>query len=746
MIIQSFLGNLFSMGKFKKIMFITVLISIGLYQSDLFMFQGLNYLNKNVSSFFNKENVLKTKGLRIRLFRITDSFIFNSINQDINYLSHLKFTFSEKDTMFFKEKQKKLLIKNKKTKDAKPGDDKRKVLLQIGNKDKKTKISFHGETGSHFSHIKKSYKGTFIKDTFNYPFSKWHLIIPDDRGYIDPLISNYINSKLGLPISFTDIVNVSINNFNQGVYLLEETYNNDYLERNNYAGYTIFTFERNSISNGRFTTSTNVDNFSIKFKDLDNEEDKDKITQITNIIKLNLKKIQNNEPEYFISNLDKKHTAAFIVWAILNGKDHDIELYNLRYAYNLTSGKFFPVPRLESPIKNINIDILHRDLLISTIISNADIFNYINDSINDIIIKDLFNYVTKIEEEYKQMYLSDSLIHEPYREINNKFNTKKDILSKNYSLLHNLFNKRKENINSESVEINSKTYQGVTHITQDTVLPSNQNITVKAGATFILDPGVSFVSYSPMKFEGTKWKPITIKSSDKEKPFGVFSIQGTDREDCKTEMDYVNVENGYEAFVQGVYYSGMFNIYHCDADVQNSIFTNGHADDGLNIKYGDVVIKDNIFKKNFADQADLDVVKGIVEGNTFSNSAGDSNGDGLDLSGSHVLVKNNIFEKFKDKGISIGEKTDVYIEDNIFERNTLGAAVKDLSNAYFRNNTYKENEQNITAYKKKVIFGGGNVYTEEIEKKSVDLDKESNHDILSREELISIRNNFAVYE
>ena len=125
------------------------------------------------------------------------------------------------------------------------------------------------------------------------------------------------------------------------------------------------------------------------------------------------------------------------------------------------------------------------------------------------------------------------------------------------------------------------------------------------------------------------------------------------------------------------------------------------------------MIENSEFKDNFADQIDLDFVDGTVKNSKFyeASSGADENGDGLDLSGSTILIEGNTFENFKDKGISIGEKTKAVLSKNIIKNNNLGVAVKDSSDAFFSENIFENNKVAISAYMKKVLYArGGYIY------------------------------------
>ena len=104
----------------------------------------------------------------------------------------------------------------------------------------------------------------------------------------------------------------------------------------------------------------------------------------------------------------------------------------------------------------------------------------------------------------------------------------------------------------------------------------------------------------------------------------------------------------------------------------------------------------------------MDFTTGTVTGNTFEGpDAVVENGDGLDLSGSWLLVTGNRFANHTDKAISVGERTDVVVSENKIRDSNMGLAVKDLSRALVMDNEFSGNQVMISAYRKKPQFGGG---------------------------------------
>ncbi|MDX2470398.1 MAG: right-handed parallel beta-helix repeat-containing protein [SAR324 cluster bacterium] len=252
--------------------------------------------------------------------------------------------------------------------------------------------------------------------------------------------------------------------------------------------------------------------------------------------------------------------------------------------------------------------------------------------------------------------------------------------------------------------------KGSYYVQEDLIFPEGSHVTLAAGAKILIAEDRGVLIQGSLTVEGTKQEPVIITAKKQGEAFGSFAILGTGKE--ASRINHLILSGGNEKWMNGAYFSGAFSLhYQKSVQIENSQFIGGRADDGVNIKFSKIFLKNNIFKNNFADQIDLDYCNGFVLDSSFLyEQEGDNNGDGLDISGSQIYASGNLYKNFNDKGISVGEKSNIFIINNRFESNRLGSAVKDLSNAYYLNNKYSKNLKDIQAYQKKKIFGGGNVF------------------------------------
>jgi hypothetical protein len=98
----------------------------------------------------------------------------------------------------------------------------------------------------------------------------------------------------------------------------------------------------------------------------------------------------------------------------------------------------------------------------------------------------------------------------------------------------------------------------------------------------------------------------------------------------------------------------------------------------------------------------------IVRGCRFTSIDPDPNTDAIDLgSTKFAIVENNMISNFPDKGVSVGEATNVIIKGNTIVRCDKAIAVKDASVALIDGNTFYLCRRSVDIYQKTAGLGGG---------------------------------------
>jgi hypothetical protein len=109
------------------------------------------------------------------------------------------------------------------------------------------------------------------------------------------------------------------------------------------------------------------------------------------------------------------------------------------------------------------------------------------------------------------------------------------------------------------------------------------------------------------------------------------------------------------------------------------------------------------------DGIDTDYVSGaVIKGNRLFGGKCD-NSDAIDIGGGsrNIVIENNLIVGFVDKGISVGEKSEVFINNNVIADCAIGVGVKEGARAIIVKTTFYQTGHAVKAYEKIPGDGGG---------------------------------------
>ena len=239
------------------------------------------------------------------------------------------------------------------------------------------------------------------------------------------------------------------------------------------------------------------------------------------------------------------------------------------------------------------------------------------------------------------------------------------------------------------------------HIVEENIIiPKGYKVIFPEGTTFDFRKQAKFISYSPIQMKGTAEAPIKIFSSD-QSCNGFTILQA----ELKSTLKHVVFENLNTLNHKGWQLTGAVTFYESNVDIDNCTFTKNHCEDGLNIIRSEFSMRDSEVSYTFADGFDADFCKGTVINSKFLNTTN----DGLDFSGSSIIIDNCLMEDCGDKGISVGENSKVNVLSATVKNAVIGVASKDLSQLDIENIVLENCNQGFTAYQKKPEFGGSNI-------------------------------------
>ena len=380
------------------------------------------------------------------------------------------------------------------------------------------------------------------------------------------------------------------------------------------------------------------------------------------ILKLNYKsntnilfdttKLRNN---LFINNSDKKYIKS-------NNDNSQIELlpvlakkYNNFYPWAKDAAKEFVY---EASTNNIYFKI-----------TNIDFIN-----LKEILLKSFYNNLTN---EKIEIFINK----------NNKPNILKEF----------------EKINSKQIKFRDVTLEGEVYLKDDLIIKEEETLIIKPGTKIYIAEGVSIISYGKIFMMGEEGNRIKISSLKKDSPWGVIALIGKSTNNSK--IFNTDIMSGSQKKYNNIYFKGMISIHWSDKiNILNSTFRNNHeGDDILNIVHSNSIIKNSKFFNCFMDCVDFDYSNSKIYNSSFTNAGNDT----LDFMESDSKIYSSYISFAKDKGISVGENSNILVFRSEFLENNIANAAKDGSKINILLTKFIRNNIIFSSYAKNYQYNSG---------------------------------------
>jgi len=251
-----------------------------------------------------------------------------------------------------------------------------------------------------------------------------------------------------------------------------------------------------------------------------------------------------------------------------------------------------------------------------------------------------------------------------------------------------------------------KILKGTIQVHKDLIFKNK--VTIKPGTKFLISKGVNIIFLNSVHALGTKEKPIIFKKKNDvylDNNWGSIIVQGQKTKNSKFQNIIINGGSGGK--VDQFIYTSMFSLHDTrDIVLKNiSLIDNKIYDDALHLVYCKNILLENISIKNaFSDALDIDISDGIfIKKSIFLNPKNDS----IDIMESRVIVDSTEIYNSGDKGISVGENSNVIIHNSHLNSNNIGIAVKDNSIAKVVYTDFNNNVIQIGSYQKNYKYGNG---------------------------------------
>jgi len=231
---------------------------------------------------------------------------------------------------------------------------------------------------------------------------------------------------------------------------------------------------------------------------------------------------------------------------------------------------------------------------------------------------------------------------------------------------------------------------------------AGQHLTVRAGTRLRLGPGVSILSKAPVTIDGTAAQPVIIERADPAGAWGILAIQGPAAKGSR--ISSAHISGGSLAHLGNVSYSGMVSVHHtADFELRRSTLSgNVGSDEALHIVNSDFSISESVVTNCYADCIDLDYADGVISGLSVDGA----DDDGVDFMTSVVELDGVIVRGAGDKGLSIGEASQVTARGLRIEDSKTAVAVKDASRASLTDATLAGSVTAVHIFAKNWRYGG----------------------------------------
>ena len=240
--------------------------------------------------------------------------------------------------------------------------------------------------------------------------------------------------------------------------------------------------------------------------------------------------------------------------------------------------------------------------------------------------------------------------------------------------------------------LDTTVFNGIVNIDKTTNY-NNEYVIFKGGSKLLLKEEANLIfNNCVVLFDGFKEYPIEIVG---EKNNSIMFNKSTVNIQFSAFDNLSSFDNGEIKLPSAI------TFYNSKAIIKNSEMKNNlRGDDYVNFYNSSFSVENLLMKNVYADAIDSDFSNGTIDLLVLENVGN----DGLDFSGSKVLVNNSFFNKIGDKALSIGESSEVILENSSVNNSELAVVVKDGSSLNSTNNLLVNNRVDFSVFFKKDFY------------------------------------------
>lgn len=247
-------------------------------------------------------------------------------------------------------------------------------------------------------------------------------------------------------------------------------------------------------------------------------------------------------------------------------------------------------------------------------------------------------------------------------------------------------------------------------VTEPLIMPEGYTLEMGAGTTVDLIQESLILSRGALSFKGTANNPIRIFSSDTTGQ-GLVVLNA----EAPSSLEHVVFDNLHSVNRPDWVLTGAVTFYDTEASFKHTQFLNSKSEDALNLVRTSFVMEDVLFEASASDAFDADFCEGTVRNTTFLNPFN----DGIDVSGSKVLLESVVVKQAGDKAISAGEHSTILGTDVQMLESEIAIASKDLSRIKLKNSLVSDTRVGLAIFQKKPEYGPGAAEMDGLEMREV---------------------------
>jgi hypothetical protein len=238
------------------------------------------------------------------------------------------------------------------------------------------------------------------------------------------------------------------------------------------------------------------------------------------------------------------------------------------------------------------------------------------------------------------------------------------------------------------------------------VLPEGMGLRIPAGTRLFFPPREGLVASGPLEFAGTPEEPVVLEGARGDDPARLWAgvvVLESDRP-CHWSHVFVRHTGGFDH--EGWSLTGGVVFRKTSVTLEGVHIEGSRGEDALNVIRSRIAFTDVDITDTASDAFDGDFTEGTLEGGRISRVGG----DGIDVSGSEVVLRGVYLSEIRDKAVSVGEASRLGATGLRIEKVGTAFVSKDSSRGEISDSLVEDvTHVALMAYVKKPEYGPGEV-------------------------------------